>query len=92
MSKIIISALLFICVFSQYNPELSKNLCQLTVASYCRPTLLLDWSCGPCKNSPLEVQNITLFVNSTKATLGYIAISKKLASIGKPFSNISNCI
>ena len=67
---------------AQYNPELSKDLCELTVASYCRPTKLIDWSCTPCKNSNLEISNVSLFINSTQATLGYIAISKKLDAIG----------
>ena len=53
MIKLLFPTLLLVLVFSQYNPDLSKNLCQLTVASYCKPTKLVDWSCGPCKASPL---------------------------------------
>ena len=81
----------FTCVVSQYNPETSKALCQLTVASYCRPTYLIDWSCNVCKNSTLQIQNVSLFVNSTKATLGYISVSKKLNAIGKCFITFSDC-
>ena len=29
------------------------------------------------------MQNVTLFINSTQNTLGYIAVSKKLNSVGK---------
>ncbi len=86
--KIHLPILLFVfftCVLSQYNPAISKELCQLTTASYCRPTSLIDWSCNVCKTSTLQIQNVTLFVNSTKATLGYIAVSKKLNAIGNHF-------
>lgn len=82
MLKVFIIFFLAYVSLAQYNPELSKELCQLTVASYCRPTKLVDWSCLPCKNSPLQIQNVSLFINSTQATLGYIAISKKLDAIG----------
>ncbi len=60
----------------------------MAVASYCKPLKLLDWSCGPCKGSFLQIQNVSLFVNSTQATLGYIAVSKKVNSIGKVTYNI----
>lgn len=53
MIKTIIISLIIAFAYAQYNPELSKNLCQLTVASYCKPTKLIDWSCLPCKNSVL---------------------------------------
>jgi hypothetical protein len=53
----------------------------MAVASYCKPIKLLDWSCGPCKSSFLQIQNVSLFVNSTQNTLGFIAVSKKLDSI-----------
>ena len=88
MIKPIIFTLLLCLTLSQYNPDLSKSLCELTVASYCRPTKILDWSCAPCQNSGLQIQNISLFVNSTKATLGYIAVSKKLNAISNILSNI----
>ena len=88
MIKPIIFTLLVCLAFTQYNPELSKSLCELTVASYCRPTKILDWSCAPCQNSGLQIQNISLFVNSTKATLGYIAVSKKLDAISNFLHNL----
>jgi hypothetical protein len=53
MIKLLLFSLLSLLALSQYNPDLSKNLCQLTVASYCRPTKIVDWSCGPCKTSSL---------------------------------------
>ncbi len=91
--NLLLLSVLITCVLSQYNPGTSKDLCQLTVASYCRPTLLIDWSCNVCKNSTLQIQNVTLFVNSTKATLGYISYSKKLNSIGNNlFFTISHCL
>lgn len=85
---------LFLCsvVFSQYNPELSKELCELAVASYCRPLKLLDWSCGPCKGSFLQMQNVSLFINSSQNTLGFISVSKKLDSIGKKTFIFSPCL
>lgn len=87
MIKLLLISLLAILASTQYNPDLSKSLCELTVASYCRPNKIVDWSCAPCKNSNLEITNISLFVNSTKATLGYIAISKKLDAIGNIVTN-----
>ncbi len=83
MMKVLLFTLLACLAMTQYNPDLSKSLCELTVASYCRPTKLIDWSCNACKNSQLQIQNVSLFINSTKATLGYISISKKLDAIGK---------
>ena len=82
MINLLLLSILVVFGAAQYNPELSKDLCELTVASYCRPTKLIDWSCTPCKNSNLEISNVSLFINSTQATLGYIAISKKLDAIG----------
>lgn len=85
MIKLFLLSFLVCVSFAQYNPELSKDLCQLTVASYCRPTKLIDWSCGPCKNSVLQIQNVSLFINSTMATLGYISVSKKLDAISNNY-------
>jgi hypothetical protein len=68
--------------YCQYNPQLSKDLCQLTITSYCVPISVLNWNCGPCKNSMLEIKNVSLFLNSTQNTAGYIAISSSLQSIG----------
>lgn len=83
MFKAIVAfVLIFYSTSAQYNPELSKEMCYLAVAAYCKPIKLLDWSCEPCKSSFLEMGNVTLFVNSTQNTLGFIAVSKKLDSIG----------
>ena len=84
MLKLILSFVLILCTtYAQYNPELSKEMCYLAVAAYCKPVKLLDWSCEPCKSSFLEMGNVSLFVNSTQNTLGFIAVSKKLDAIGK---------
>ena len=53
MRILLLVSIILSFALAQYNPDLSKNLCQLTVASYCRPTSILDWSCNSCKNSPL---------------------------------------
>ena len=82
MIKLILAAFVIVLSLTQYNPELSKNLCSLTVASYCKSSNLADWSCAPCKNSALQIQNVTLFINSTQDTLGFISVSKKLNAIG----------
>ena len=76
--------LLFACIVlaaTQYNPVLSRDLCQLTVASYCVPISVLNWNCGPCKNSALQIKNVSLFLNSSQNTAGYIAVSDSLQAI-----------
>lgn len=92
MLKILLCVVLCSMVACQYNPELSKQLCELAVSSYCKPLKLLDWSCGPCKGSFLQIQNVSLFINSTQNTLGYIAISKKLDAVGKLKIIFSYCV
>jgi hypothetical protein len=91
MIKVLFCLLFCSAAFAQYNPELSKELCELAVASYCRPVKVLDWSCGPCKGSFLQIQNVSLFINSTQDTLGFIAVSKKLNAISKIFVKFSGC-
>jgi predicted lipase len=81
MIKILILTLIVSAAYAQYNEELSKELCEIAVAAYCKPVKLLDWSCGPCKKSMLQITNVSLIVNSTAATMGFIAVSQKLQSI-----------
>lgn len=82
MKKILIFIIFFTIVLSQYNPQLSKDLCQLTITSYCVPISVLNWSCGPCKTSMLQIKNVSLFLNSSQNTAGYIAISNSLQAVG----------
>jgi hypothetical protein len=82
MLKFVLIFVLSCMSYAQYNQELSKELCYLAVAAYCKPVKLLDWSCEPCRSSFLQMGNVTLFVNSTQNTLGFIGVSQKLNSIG----------
>jgi hypothetical protein len=66
---------------SQYAEDVGKDLCHLAMASYCRPSHIQDWSCAPCKSSQLGIKNVSVIINSTSATLGFIAISQKLNAI-----------
>ncbi len=81
MKQIIVLLACIALAATQYNPVLSRDLCQLTVAAYCVPISVLNWSCGPCKNSPLQIKNVTLFLNASKDTAGYIAVSGSLQAI-----------
>ena len=62
---------------------MANKLCYLTVAAYCKAPTIENWSCLPCKAAPMPVQNIKAIINSTSDTLGFIATSKELQSIGK---------
>ena len=81
MKKILLLAVFLYLAFSQYNPQLSKDLCQLTITSYCVPISVLNWNCGPCKNSILQIKNVSLFLNSSQNTAGFIAVSNSLQAV-----------
>jgi hypothetical protein len=86
MKKLLLLIVFFVLSFAQYNPQLSKDLCQLTITSYCVPISVLNWNCGPCKTSMLQIKNVSLFLNSSQNTAGYIAVSNSLQSVSKfPF-------
>lgn len=65
---------IFLCA-SSYNSTLGHNLCKLTVASYCGPSKVKDWSCRPCNESPIKLANVQPFYNSTGDVLGLIGTS-----------------
>lgn len=71
---LIILFTLSLCVFS-YNSTLGHNLCRLTVASYCSPSKVKDWTCRPCNESPIKLANVQPFYNSTGDVLGLIGTS-----------------
>jgi len=52
------------------------------VASYCKKAEVEQWNCAPCKNSPLKLNNVHTFENSSMDTLGYIGTSTELNAIG----------
>ena len=76
--SLFILATIFISIHAQYAEDVGKDLCKLAMASYCKPAHLQDWSCAPCKSSLLGIRNVSVIINSTSATLGFIAISQKL--------------
>lgn len=82
MLKIALLAALFLLVSTSYNQTLGEKLCRLTVASYCRKAEVEKWACGPCKNSPIAMNNVQTFENSSMDTLGYIGTSVELNAIG----------
>lgn len=76
MLKIGTIALLVVIAAASYSELLGEKLCRLTVASYCKKADVEKWACGPCKNSPLAMRNVRLFVNSSMDTLGFIGTSE----------------
>jgi hypothetical protein len=58
-----------------YDPNLGYNLCRLTVASYCNPAKVKNWTCQACLSSPIKLSNVTPFHNSTGDVLGIIGTS-----------------
>lgn len=85
MIKLTLLALLLLLVSAAYNETLAEKLCRLTVASYCRKAKVENWSCTPCKNSPIAMTNVQTFENSSMDTLGYIGTSTELDAISKLF-------
>ena len=74
--------LLLSLALAGYSPDLANKLGRLTVASYCRKAEVERWDCTPCKNSPLVLDNVKTFENSTMDTLGFIGTSKELQAVG----------
>ena len=66
-----------LCVIglASYSESLGNKLCQLTVAAYCDPAKIQNWSCVPCKSASLVMTNVKTFVNSSMDTLGFIGTS-----------------
>lgn len=75
--RLILIVLLVIFVSAQYNESLGKLFGQMTVASYCRPSLINAWTCDPCKKVA-NMKFVTVMKNSTNDTLGYIAVNDDL--------------
>lgn len=69
---------------SYYDQELAINLCRLTVASYCNPAKIKDWTCKPCADAPLKMDNVQIFKNSTGAVVGFIGTSPSPSAICTP--------
>ena len=73
--------LTILTIAAAYNADLGYKLCRLTVASYCAPAKVKDWSCRPCNDSPIKLQNAQPFYNSTGDVLGMIGTSTSPAGI-----------
>lgn len=85
--KLIVLAILVVLAMGQYNESLGKLFGQLTVASYCRPSLISAWSCDPCKKVS-GIKFVTVMKNSTNDTLGYIAVSDDLNATRKHIDDV----
>ena len=73
---LLLSTLLATCIaLDAYDSTLGHNLCKLTVASYCKPAKVKDWTCRPCTDSPIKLANVVPFYNSTGDVLGLIGTS-----------------
>jgi hypothetical protein len=79
---LVILALVSFCC-AQYSEPFAEELCKLAISSYCKPSQVLSWNCHMCMNSQLGIKNVSLIINSSSSTLGFIAISQTLSSIGK---------
>lgn len=75
ISKTIIVLALIATIHAQYNQELGLNLCQLSVASYCNPQKLQQWTCEPCYHSAIKMENVQTFTNSSGHPVGFIGTS-----------------
>lgn len=70
---------LFFLIASSYcsfDPSLTKNLFYLNAATYCRPSKVKDWTCGPCNHSDIKLANVQPFYNKTGDILGIIGVAK----------------
>ena len=72
---------IFFLIFLQllnasYSEDLGKNLCKLSVASYCNTNKLASWTCKPCLSSPIKLDTVRIFYNSTGDSQGMIGVSK----------------
>ena len=68
---------------NSYDPTLGVNLCRLTVASYCKPSDVAKWSCGPCLNSPIKLTSVKQFINTTGDTVGLIGVADSPKALGR---------
>ncbi len=79
--KLCILLLAILASIYAYSPDLGQKLCRLTVASYCAPSKVKDWSCKPCNDSPIKLSNVQPFYNSTGDVLGLIGVSASPSAI-----------
>jgi len=75
--RVLLLAVVLCLATAQYNETMGKILGHLTVASYCRPSLISAWTCDPCKRFP-GMKFVTVMKNSTNDTLGFIGVSDEL--------------
>lgn len=85
LNNIVILFGLSVLTFCTYNPDLGAKFCRLTVASYCSPPKVKDWTCKPCVDSPIKLNNVLPFANSTGDVLGLIATSTSPSGICRKF-------
>ena len=83
ITKILTLLLAIIPVLTTYNSDFGHKLCRLTVASYCAPAKVKDWTCKPCVDSPIKLSHVKPFNNSTGDVLGLIGTSTTPAAICK---------
>lgn len=82
--RILLLFLVVALAHAQYNETIGKILGQLTVASYCKPSLIESWTCNPCKDYP-KMKFVKVIKNSTNDTLGFIGVSDELDATSKFF-------
>lgn len=83
MRKLILLTLMVLAGLCSYDPDFGHKLCRLTVASYCNPKKVKDWTCKPCNDSPIKLANVSPFYNSTGDVLGLIGVSEAPKGICK---------
>lgn len=59
--KIALFTIFIVLTAANYDSVLGEKLCRLAVASYCKKAEVEQWSCIPCKNSPLKMTNVKTF-------------------------------
>lgn len=76
MFKTTVTVLILVALASaNYSQVLGERLARLSLASYCKRSDVEKWTCGPCKNSKLNMTNVKTFENSSMDTLGFIGVS-----------------
>ena len=83
MLKLLLFITFTLSALCSYDPDYGFKLCKLTVASYCAPHKVKDWTCKPCNDSPIKLMNVSPFYNSTGDVLGIIGNSESPKGICK---------
>ncbi|EAS05198.1 lipase family protein (macronuclear) [Tetrahymena thermophila SB210] len=70
------------CQSFNYSEDLSQDLANFSLISYCGEAKIRQWSCGPsCQQFPEGLSDMQLISNSAKNAFGYLGFSKQHGAI-----------